>query len=100
MEDWSDSVTEMVWSRDGSMLAAADMAGNIKVWKYPGYKLCWSFELGQDVLWLQWHSQVMTLSYWLIITNTVLLLVRPACCWRGLGRVRCGCGGYPGVTAR
>ena len=43
------------------MLAAADMAGNIKVWKYPGYKLTWSFELGQDVLWLQWHAQAAVL---------------------------------------
>ena len=28
---------------DGSMIAA-DLAGNIKVWKYPGYKQVWSFE--------------------------------------------------------
>merc|ERR1719348_330140 len=61
MEDWSDSVTEMVWNKDCSMLAAADMAGNIKVWKFPGYKLCWSFELGQDVLWLTWHGQASVL---------------------------------------
>ena len=31
MEEWSDSVTEMVWNKDCSMLAASDMAGNIKV---------------------------------------------------------------------
>ena len=61
MEEWSDSVTEMVWNKDCSMLAAADMAGNIKVWKYPGFKLAWSFELGQDVLWLQWHPQASVL---------------------------------------
>ena len=61
MDEWGDSVTEVAWNRDGSMLAAADMAGNIKVWKYPGYKLTWSFELGQDVLWLQWHAQAAVL---------------------------------------
>ena len=61
MDEWGDSVTEVAWNKDGSMLAAADMAGNIKVWKYPGYKLAWSFELGQDVLWLQWHAQAAVL---------------------------------------
>ena len=38
-------------------MIAADLAGNIKVWKYPGYKQVWGFEVGQDVLWLQWHTQ-------------------------------------------
>ena len=61
MDGWSDSVTEMAWNKDCSMLAAADMSGNIKVWKYPGYKLAWSFELGQDVLWLRWHGQAAVL---------------------------------------
>ena len=61
MDQWSDSVTEVAWNKDGSMLAAADMSGNIKVWKYPGYKLSWSFELGQDVLWLEWHGQAAVL---------------------------------------
>ena len=61
MDEWGDSVTEVAWNKDGSMLAAADMAGNIKVWKYPGYKQVWSFELGQDVLWLQWHAQAAVL---------------------------------------
>jgi len=60
-DDWSDSVTEMHWNKDCSMLAAADMGGNIKVWKYPGFKMIWSFELGQDVLWLQWHPQAAVL---------------------------------------
>lgn len=31
MEEWSDSVTEMLWNKDCSMLAASDMAGNIRV---------------------------------------------------------------------
>ena len=25
-------------------MIAADLAGNIKVWKYPGYKQVWSFD--------------------------------------------------------
>ena len=58
MDEWGDrdSVTEVTWNKNGSMLAAADMAGNIKVWKYPSYRQVWSFELGQDMLWRQWHA--------------------------------------------
>ena len=61
LSDWTDSVTEIAWNRDCSLLAAGDLAGNIKVWRYPGYKLVWSFELGQDLLWLRWHGQAQVL---------------------------------------
>ena len=55
MDGWGDSVTSVAWSSDCTMLAACDMAGSVKVWKVPGYQLVWSFELGQDILWLRWH---------------------------------------------
>ena len=61
LSDWSDSVTEVAWNKDCSLLAAGDMAGNIKVYRYPGFKLVWSFELGQDLLWLSWHQQAQVL---------------------------------------
>ena len=61
LTDWSDSVTEVVWNKDCSLLAAGDMAGTVKVWRYPAFKLVWSFELGQDLLWLRWHPQVRVL---------------------------------------
>merc|ERR1719348_1652400 len=55
MDGWGDSVTNVAWSADYTMLAACDMAGAVKVWKVPGYTLVWSFDLGQDILWLRWH---------------------------------------------
>ena len=42
------------------VIAASDMADN-KLRKYPGFKQVWRFELGQDVLWLQWHAQAPAL---------------------------------------
>ena len=61
LSGWTDSVTEVAWNKDCSLLAAADMAGTIKVWRYPGYKLVWSFEVGCDLLWLRWHPQAQVL---------------------------------------
>jgi len=55
LDGWGDSVTCIAWNADNTMLAACDMAGAIKVWRVPGFELVWSFELGQDVLWLRWH---------------------------------------------
>jgi len=55
MEGWGDSVTSVEWNADNTLLAACDMAGAVKVWRVPGYQLVWSFDLGQDVLWLRWH---------------------------------------------
>jgi len=54
LEDWNDSVISVKWSSDGQYLAACDMAGHIKVYKYPGFSLVWSFEVG-DINWLKWH---------------------------------------------
>eukprot|EP00088_Acartia_fossae_P049652 TRINITY_DN5484_c0_g1_i7.p1 TRINITY_DN5484_c0_g1~~TRINITY_DN5484_c0_g1_i7.p1 ORF type:complete len:423 (-),score=84.07 TRINITY_DN5484_c0_g1_i7:84-1352(-) len=54
LDDWRDSVNCVTWSNDGQHLAACDMAGNIKVFKYPGLTVEWSFEVG-DINWLKWH---------------------------------------------
>jgi len=54
LEDWNDSVVSVKWSHDGQHLAACDMAGNIKVFKYPGFNSEFSFEVG-DINWLMWH---------------------------------------------
>jgi len=54
VEGWNDSVLCSVWSSDGQHLAMCDMAGSIKVLKYPGYAEEWSFDVG-DVLWMRWH---------------------------------------------
>jgi len=51
---WEDSVTCARWSRDGGLLAVADMSGRIRVVRNPGWEKVWSFEVG-DVLWLKWH---------------------------------------------
>ena len=32
------------FSKTDRSMITADLAGNIKVWKYPGYKQVWSFE--------------------------------------------------------
>jgi len=54
IDGWSDSVISVAWSTDGQHLAVCDYAGNIKVFKYPGYSMEWSFEVG-DILWMKWH---------------------------------------------
>ena len=51
---WGDSVTCAAWSKDGGMLALADLGGNLRVLRCPGYEKVWSFEVG-DVLWMRWH---------------------------------------------
>jgi len=51
---WGDSVTCAAWSKDSSLLAIADMGGNLRVLRCPGYEKVWSFEVS-DVLWLRWH---------------------------------------------
>ena len=33
LSDWCDSVTEVAWNKDGSLLASGDMAGTVKVWR-------------------------------------------------------------------
>jgi len=53
-DDWKDSINSVNWSNDGQHLAICDMAGTIKVFKYPGYSEEWSFEVG-DINFLSWH---------------------------------------------
>jgi len=55
LDKWGDSVNQVVWSSDGSMLAASDMGGQVRVYRVPGFQQIWSFEVG-DILWLKWHS--------------------------------------------
>jgi len=56
----SDSVTCTTFSHDASMLATADMAGNIKVWNCADGKEVWNYEVG-DIEWLCWHCQAPVL---------------------------------------
>jgi WD40 repeat protein len=57
LDQWGDSVCQVAWSRDGGMLAAADMAGKVRVWRAPGFQQIWSFDIG-DILWLHWHPVI------------------------------------------
>ena len=51
---WSDSVICAAWSKDGGLLALADMAGSLRVLRCPGYEQVWTFEVG-DLVWMKWH---------------------------------------------
>jgi len=53
---WGDSVTATEWSRDGAYLAVADMAGLVRVYKWPAVTEVFSQEVG-DLSWLSWHPQ-------------------------------------------
>jgi len=53
---WGDSVTATEWSKDGNYLAVADMAGLVRVYKYPAFTEVFSQEVG-DLSWLSWHPQ-------------------------------------------
>jgi len=54
-EKFSDSVTSLSFSSDGKYLAAADMAGNIRVYLIENKTLFWSYEVGSDLETLDWH---------------------------------------------
>jgi len=56
LDGWGDSVTCVQWSKDGNYLAVGDMAGLVRVFKYPSYQQVFSMEVG-DLLWLSWHNQ-------------------------------------------
>merc|ERR1712004_295303 len=45
---------EDAWSKDGGLLALADMAGSLRVLRCPGYEQVWTFEVG-DLVWMKWH---------------------------------------------
>ena len=51
---WGDSVTSAAWSKDGGLLALADMSGSLRVLRCPGYEKVWTFEVG-DLVWMKWH---------------------------------------------
>ena len=51
---WGDSVTCAAWSKDGGLLALADMSGSLRVLRCPGYEKVWTFEVG-DLVWMKWH---------------------------------------------
>ena len=51
---WGDSVTSAAWSKDGGLLALADMAGSLRVLRCPGHEQVWTFEVG-DLVWMKWH---------------------------------------------
>ncbi|XP_065187864.1 angio-associated migratory cell protein-like [Sycon ciliatum] len=51
-----DSVSSVAFNHDSSLLATADVAGNIKVWKLPSAVLYWSEDSnGVDQEWISWH---------------------------------------------
>ncbi|KAK9876742.1 hypothetical protein WA026_014980 [Henosepilachna vigintioctopunctata] len=52
----NDSVVEVRFNHDGQYVATADMSGMIQVWSVRDHKLIWCNE-GDDLQWLQWHSQ-------------------------------------------
>ena len=56
LDGWGDSVTCVEWSRDGLYLAVGDMAGLVRVFKYPAYEQVFTMEVG-DLCWLSWHTQ-------------------------------------------
>lgn len=55
-----DSVTNVSFSHDGSMVATGDMSGIIKVWRLDKMDEIWSFE-GSDLEWLTWHHSTAVL---------------------------------------
>ena len=54
-EKFNDSVTNLCFSCDGKYLAAADMAGNIRVYLIEDKTVFWSYEVGSDLECLDWH---------------------------------------------
>ncbi|KAK6623293.1 hypothetical protein RUM43_009145 [Polyplax serrata] len=50
-----ESVEIVSFSFDGSYLATADLNGVIKVWRIRDYNLILTFELEDELGWLQWH---------------------------------------------
>ncbi|TRY61942.1 hypothetical protein TCAL_03720 [Tigriopus californicus] len=54
-DGFKDSVVFVAFSQDGTYLAAADMAGVIKVWKVATQELTWEFETS-DITWISWHG--------------------------------------------
>ena len=73
-DNFKDSVTQLKFSPDGSLLAMADMSGVIQVIKVLptlNTEPIWSFETG-DLTWLDWHPSVNVLfagtddsSFWM-----------------------------------
>lgn len=73
-DNFKDSVTQLKFSPDGSLLAMADMSGVIQVIKLSptlNTEPIWSFETG-DLTWLDWHPSVNVLfagtddsSFWM-----------------------------------
>lgn len=52
-----DSVVQVSWSHDGTMLASGDMAGLIQVWSVATKELIWSFEISDlEVRYLTFGS--------------------------------------------
>ena len=50
-----DSVTQVAWSHDGTMLATGDMAGLIQVWSVATKEMIWSSEISDlEVILVFW----------------------------------------------
>eukprot|EP00729_Bicosta_minor_P006735 gene6735-2960_t len=55
IEGHEDSVIQVEFNRDGSMLATGGMDGIIKIWKtVDGAEVC-ELDCGDDLRWIQWH---------------------------------------------
>jgi len=55
-----DSVTEVAFNNNDTLIATGDMAGMIQVWSLEEKKLVWCHE-GDDLEWLTWHQQANVL---------------------------------------
>lgn len=55
-----DSVTQVGFNYDGTLVVSADMGGLIQVWNISDQKLLWCTE-GEDLEWLFWHPKANVL---------------------------------------
>lgn len=79
-DGFKDSVVFVAFSQDGTYLAAADMAGVIKVWKVATQELTWEFETSDITVKRYFYLYQQTGRKYGLLVSIVDLLARGSQC--------------------